>query len=108
MKELVDVQAVPLDAAFTEEELRDQFFKRGYQLAGQVLVRKGSQIATPDNPDGKQTAMPCNIWVTNVAMIPAPMLAEAILQSESKDMLCQKLFNMTLDQLEQEMMEEEK
>ena len=98
----IAIDAVPINKPYTKDELEGRFLQ-GFQLVGQVLLKTGSGLSTPDNPDGKVNVEPCHLWVANQVMIPAQLVAQVILQSESKDHLCQNLFGMTLDQLEENM-----
>lgn len=96
----IQVDLIPIGHPFTEEELRDRM-AQGWHIAGQVMVAKGGGLVTPDNPEGKANVMPCNIWIINRMMVPADLVGRAVLQSESRDQLCQALFNMPLAQLEE-------
>jgi hypothetical protein len=86
-----------------QEEVED-LLMRGYDILGQLpVVLKQGGVATPDNPEGERVVEPCTVWVANPFMIPAGQIAEVLLESESKDELCAMLFDMTLEELRDEL-----
>jgi hypothetical protein len=96
--EPIEIIPEAIDTLLTQDELKKRI-KDGWQLVGQVLLQEGSSIATPDNPTGQRRAMPVNVWVLNRFLIPAHQLAQTLLQSESKDELCEAIFGTSLEQL---------
>jgi hypothetical protein len=76
--------------------------REGWYIMGQAYVWTGSEIATPDNPDGIRQAVLCNVWVINTAMIPAGLVAETLLRSKSKDELCELLFGVAPEELQRQ------
>lgn len=100
----IQVEFEDINKPYSEGEIKERI-RKGWHIAGQVLVSHGSGLSTPNNPDGKVGVAPCHVWVANTMAIPAAQVAAIVVQSESKDELVQNLFGMPLDQLEQQMQE---
>lgn len=97
------VKPVPLNNPIPESDLRSMI-EQGWELWGQAIVELSpGGVATMDNPEGHALRQPCHILVRNPLKIPAAYAAQILLESESKDDLCESLFGMTLEQLQQEM-----
>jgi len=96
---------VPLNKPMTREEI-SQLVNQGWSLYGQVVWEKRANLATVDNPEAQSDYIPCNLWVLHTGMMPSYMVAQTIIESESKEDLCQQLFGASEDELA-EMMEGE-
>lgn len=83
----------------TKEEFESRLLG-GWYIFGQVNIKDDSGLSTPSNPDGRVKVTPCNIWVHGPSLLPAGMVAQVLLKSESKDELCEVLFEKTLEELE--------
>ena len=55
----------------------------------------------------KAEIVPATVWVAHPFLVPAGQVAEVLLESESKDELCETLFDMTLEEL-RDALEEQK
>ena len=96
-----------IEQPMTPQEI-EKLIMQGFEILGQLLVVKSEGgVATPENPDGKKEVLPATVWVANPFLVPAGHVAEILLESESKDDLCEMLFDMTLEEL-RDALEEQK
>lgn len=97
------IKLIPLAQPLTPDQLVEML-AQGWVLVGQQLVVRNAGIVTPDNPQGAQ-AEPVNVWVQNVPTMPVVEVLNALVETEDTagalDLVCQRLFGSTLDELKE-------